>query len=1227
MARELAKARRVLAPEDAARPLVSALDKQPALEQKNVETANLRVESDGDDAGAQSIAVGSDVANEETGAATEHVEQSAVYSSVDAALNVDSSSEVSESSTSIVFGNGSVSDASENSSVGVGLDVYSLADGMNDFFSMSTHPTEFLRHENFIKGVEILQGSGFPRHMLLALYQQDFGGTYTIQACMALEALARRKVADDAVKPLLDFINIVYYYTRYFALRALHACARGPVVVEFLLRADSSWADGNPLRYLREFVAWRVESGEVMTFGERLATLTDEQANTLSTIFGELKDVLPETLQSEFRDWQKERVDFDFLKTFGRIWEHDASAVDDVVLLDAVMHSVAQLETAMRKEPPRSVLLVGERGVGKTTLLRLLAQRLQKERWTIFEATAADVMAGQQYIGQLEGRVQSLVRQIGGKRVLWVVPNFHELLWAGRHTHNPTGLLDYLLPHIENGQVKIVGETTSVAFEKLVQVKPQLRTVLEACRVLPMPDAETLELAREWARRRGESGADAPRINEQTLQEAFQLAKQYLADKAAPGNLLQFVDSTHRRLVTEQGASRGEISLDDLLVTLSQLTGLPVTMLDERAGLDLRELQQFFHERVLGQPEAVDCLVERVAMIKAGLTDPTRPQGVFLFVGPTGTGKTEIAKTLAEFLFGSPERMIRLDMSEFQTADSLDRILGETSETGDSTALVNAIRKQPFSVVLLDEFEKANASVWDLFLQVFDDGRLTDRRGNTADFRHCVVIMTSNLGATLPHGVGIGFSQEQAGFAPASVERAVTRAFRREFINRIDRVVVFRPLGRNVMRDLLRKELNDVLRRRGLRTRSWAVEWDESAIDFLLHKGFTPDLGARPLKRAIERYLLSPLAITIVNHQFPEGDQFLFVRSNNGEQLDVAFIDPDAPEPTDGDEATRDALRRDTGAHESSAAAEAEAEALRLESIALDAKGTPAEVEFLEERFRRLETQTCADEWRGRKADAFTEIAAPDFWESPQRFSVLGTAEYMDRIETGLDTAGSLLNRLTGSRSAREPRKHFPRDLVARLAEQLYLIDSACAGLANGQPRDAFVVVRATRDAHTDASASDEFAARIARMYRQWAQKRRMSFEVLTETGGSGDAANPYQMLLAVSGFAAYTILEAETGLHVLEMPQDEKAFGRARVQVHVVAQPDEPPSGHTPAAFRMQATRAFSTAAADGNHTAQLTTIVRRYREEPSPLVRDRVRGWRTGKLERVLDGDFDLM
>jgi len=1098
--------------------------------------------------------------------------------------------------------------------------VDSIAAAVEPSFNRMTHPRELLSDERFLKAVGLLAGNAV--YTPLALVAQGRGAENVVLSCMELEALARRP-ADEAVSSdLLEHINTYYSWVRFYALRALGAHTKGPLLARLLPRLDATWTEYVPASALREVIAARVAAGEQLTAGDLISEVESLKLDSsglyaVSNLLREAGGALPGRVAEEFERWVEGRPGVEFLKTVGRVWE-GAGPEGEVFVLDAMAERVAEIEAALRREPARSVLLVGESGVGKTATLRALAAKLRREHWVVFEASAADLLAGQQYIGQLEERVRSVVEQLKEKRILWVVPNFQETLWAGRHKYSPVGVLDLLLPSIESGAVRIVGEVPSDAYEQLMRLRPKLRAATQTCRVLPTGDEETLELGRRWA---CAGGLEArPRASEQTLGEALQLARQYLGDKAAPGSLLLFLDATHRRLLTEEKKAGPEITLDDLLVTLSQLTGLPVQMLDERRGLDLSALRAFFERRVLGQPEAVDCLVERVAMIKAGLTDPTRPQGVFLFVGPTGTGKTEIAKTLAEFLFGSPDRMIRLDMSELQNYDSVERILGETDETRESSALVNQIRKQPFSVVLLDEFEKAHPQVWDLFLQVFDDGRLTDRRGQTADFRHCVVIMTSNLGATLPHGASVGFSQEQTQFAAGSVERAVSRAFRREFVNRLDRVVVFRPLGRAVMRDLLRKELNDVLGRRGLRTRQWAVEWDESAVEFLLEKGFTADLGARPLKRAVERYLLAPLAVTIVNHQFPEGDQFLFVRSDpEGGALDVQFVDPDAPEEHAGEAQPQPAEELDEPWAEVSEELE-----LRLERVALDPRGEPEEVRFLQEKFGGLAAAVEGEEWRRRKEAAMQQMQSADFWSSPARFTVLGLAEYMDRVEAGLDTAGSLLGRLRGRRG------RLPQDLVGRLAEQLYLLDAACRALADGAPRDAFLQVRASREHGADAVGGARFARQVAQMYRRWAEKRRMRFEVLSETdgagggddGGNGDSGGAdYQLLAAVSGYGAHRILCGEAGLHVLETPQDDKSFNRAHVLVRVAPQPDEP-AGRGPEALLRQAEAALSAHADAGAQS-----IVRRYREEPSPLVRDSARGWRTGRLERVLGGDFDLI
>ena len=365
------------------------------------------------------------------------------------------------------------------------------------------------------------------------------------------------------------------------------------------------------------------------------------------------------------------------------------------------------MEATLLETPRRSVLLTGEPGVGKTTLYTIFARRCQQLGWTIFEAGSTEILAGQSYVGQLEARMQELFKNLSGNRkVVWIIPSFHELLFAGWHRDNPRSVLDMLTPHLENGDLTIIGETEPEAYERLIQRKPQVRSVLQRIQLHPLDNEETMAVATAWHRACMEKGLAGP-ISGQIMDEAFHLAQQYLDKAVAPGNLIDFL----KLAILTDHDPLDALTIEDLFESLSQLTGLPASILDERQGLDLAALRDLFQTRVLGQPEAVDCLVERVAMIKAGVNDPSRPAGVFLFVGPTGTGKTEIAKTLAEFLFGSPDRMIRLDMSEFMTEDSLNRLLGNHEEMVGSKALVNQIRKQPFSVILLDEFEKAHPNI------------------------------------------------------------------------------------------------------------------------------------------------------------------------------------------------------------------------------------------------------------------------------------------------------------------------------------------------------------------------------------------------------------------------------------------------------------------------------------------------------------------------------------
>ncbi len=1057
--------------------------------------------------------------------------------------------------------------------------LYAIAASLDPFFMGMARAEDLRSQAPFAEGVALLCGPDYDARRLAEYWRGD----NHVISCMAAQALGRRGDGADERHRVLQAIGNAQPWPLHFALDYL-AAATPPdelLVWPLLVHLREAFYWQTVPSSLSALLSARIAGGEAIGGAEALAELGNDEVTEVRSLISKLEPDIRESLNEGLKAWRAGRVDTTLLASVGSVWKpEDGKRALGVVAYAEFEDAVATLAERLTSEPARSQLLVGEPGVGKTTLVRALADRLAEDGWLIFVAGYTELVAGQMWYGQFEERMRGLIESLrGGRKVLWFVPDFDALVFAGRHQNSRVSALDTLLPHVQVGDIAMIGELTPPAYDRLAQRQPAVSAALTAHRVAPLDAVGAKTIAREWLEAWCDT-ADAPAL----VDEAWELARQYAGEALPPGNLMSLLTLARQRLVAAGAGERPRLDIDALIETLAERSGLPLGLLDQRRHLDLESLRGLLEQRVLGQAEAVDCLVERVAMIKAGVADPTRPSGVFLFAGPTGTGKTELAKSLAEWLFGSPERMIRLDMSEFQTPDSLVRIFG-AGEESDTDSFIDQVRRQPFSVILLDELEKAHERIWSLFLQVFDDGRMTDARGVTTDFRHCIIILTSNLGAKIDSRLGPGFRPSAGGFDAQMVLRAVTETFAKEFVNRLDRVVVFNPLDRELMRGILERELRDVLQRRGLRSRSWAVEWDEAALDFLLDRGFTPDLGARPLRRAIERHFLAPLALAIVGRTAPEGDQFLFVGVDN-ESLEVRFVDPDAPEETPEPEPEPEAEPVWTPA-----------------SILAEPNGGAGQFAVLRARYLSLRDHVEDALWRGRKEAYYTGMSAPEFWHDAGRHRVLDTVEYMDRVEQGVRRGGSLIARLEGG-----GRSRYPAELIRHLAQTLFLLETAREDLAQNRPHDAFLLV--------EGDGSD-FARRLAAMYRGWARARRMRCDVLDEADGK----DGFRLLLAVGGYGAHSLLASETGIHVFERPREggNKGFERDHAHVRVLAQPvDEAPEG-----IEQRRAQARACLEADGGREL---SVVRRYREQPSPLVRDARGGWRSGRLDHVLAGNFDL-
>lgn len=1070
--------------------------------------------------------------------------------------------------------------ASKDSSPTEAVDLVRIANRLESLMEKLSHPSDVLENADFQQVVSALAGKGYS----VGQVSNYALGANWILACAGYEALSRRDDSSEIVEKAVKTVPNAYAWPLFFLMRFVDARSGGGVAVRVLCGAQYWWANSPVIvDTMTAFLNKVIGRGETIVFGHEYAELGSDDRENVGNFIKALPHPLQNDLQAKLRQHTSQAIDWGFLRSVGVIL--DRKAVSDPVF---ETEQIGQLKKDIFDDldaiPGRSMLLVGTSGVGKSAFVRSLSEELILKGWTVLKTSAAALIADQAYIGQIEGQIRRLARNATvGKKVAIYVENMSELRQLGRYKGNDNSVLDLLWADIASAHIFLIGETTPAGMQALLKDHPSLPTVMRVATIDAASEGEAARVATSLLRHL-EPALDERQAIE-VVTESLQLAQQYLTHKSLPGSVLSLLHLAVLRARRDDAS--GVVGREHVLGALSQVSGLPRDVLDEQQQLDIDAIAESFRSRIVGQDEAVDCLVERIAMLKAGLTDPGRPIGVFLFAGPTGTGKTEIAKTLADILFGTTERMIRLDMSEFQDAGSASRLIGHDDRETAGGSLVDRIREDPFSVLLLDELEKAHPKVWDMFLQVFDDGRLTDSIGRLADFRHAIIILTSNLGATISNEAGIGFTSTSGGFSAKDVMRVVNRTFRREFINRLDRVVVFRPLSREVMRIILENELGKALGRRGIRSKQWAVEWEDSAIEFLLAEGFTPDLGARPLRRAIERHLLTPLSITMVQNRVPAGEQFLFVRSN-GDSLSVEFIDPDADS--------------DVGVA-ATAKADGESGVPGLASLMVAPQAFGDAGDYLARKMSEVMTRVRSDEWADDKSRNIEELNKEGFWERADRHRILDRIELIDR----LDSAASVLSKL----SVRLQQHPGNSQLVKSIAGRLYVLNEGLADLDLDRPTQAYLGVRMVT-ADVEMAGADEFLQALVQMYLGWARNRGMRIREIDS------GASRYDALFKISGFGSFGILQPECGLHVFEIPKGTTSFDRLRARVEVAGVPADTAG--------MQADR-DDRATKVLDESAGKVEIVRRYRRHPSPLVRDSVRQWRSGRLDAVLAGGFDIL
>ncbi len=692
-----------------------------------------------------------------------------------------------------------------------------------------------------------------------------------------------------------------------------------------------------------------------------IARLLSEMGITKERVLEVIKEirggqrVTDRKAESRYRTLEKYSRDLTQLAKEGKL--------DPVIGRDAEILRVIQILSRRTKNNP---VLIGEAGVGKTAIVEGLAQKIANNDVPeilmgkrVVSLDLGAMIAGSRFRGEFEERLKAAIEEIQRSEgeIILMIDELHTVVGAGA-AQGAMDASNMLKPALARGELQCIGATTLDEYHKYIEKDSALERRFAPVYVEEPTVEETIEMLR-GLRDRYEAHHKV-RFSDEALVAAAKLSHRYVTDRKLPDKAIDLIDEAAAKLrvalyslppelkqmkaeidrlmaeeeqaglerdyerAAQKKAERlrleqefrqkrdeweAEHQLDevvdehDIAEVVAQWTGIPVSQMMETEAEKLLHMEERLHERIVGQDEAIHALADAIRRARAGLKDPRRPIGSFIFLGSSGVGKTELARALAEFLFDDADALVRIDMSEYREQHTVSRLFGAPPgyvgyEEGGQ--LTEAVRRRPYRVILFDEVEKAHPEVWNALLQILDDGRLTDGQGRVVDFRNTVLIMTSNLGTEFVTRSGtLGFlrseGDDEERAAKEKIEKALKDTFRPEFLNRIDEIIIFSPLTLEQMEEIVDLQMKEVKAR--LAEHGLNVELTEAARRWLAKEGYDPAFGARPLRRAIQKYVESPLSVKILRGEFQQGDTVIvdymeeegvvFRRPEEGARVDI----------------------------------------------------------------------------------------------------------------------------------------------------------------------------------------------------------------------------------------------------------------------------------------------------------------------------------------------------